>query len=35
MTLEELRVNFKTDGRRQLVVERGGKKLRLVFEMKR
>jgi hypothetical protein len=35
MTLEELRVIFKMDGRRLLVVERGGKRIKLTFEMKR
>jgi twitching motility protein PilT len=35
MTLEELRVIFKMDGRRLLIVERGGKRLKLTFEMKR
>ena len=35
MTLEELRVIFKMDGRRLLVVERGGKRVKLTFEMKR
>jgi C-terminal processing protease CtpA/Prc len=35
MSLDELRVYFRMDGRRALVVERGGKRLKLNFEMKR
>ncbi len=35
MSLDELRVYFRMDGRRALVVERGGKRLKLNLEMKR
>jgi twitching motility protein PilT len=35
MTLEELRVYFKVEGRRILTVERGGKRLKLTFDLKR
>jgi hypothetical protein len=35
MNLEELRVFFKVDGRRVFTVERGGKRLKVTFEMKR
>jgi twitching motility protein PilT len=35
MTLEELRVIFKVEGRRILTVERAGKRVKLTFELKR
>jgi S1-C subfamily serine protease len=35
LTLEELRVYFKVEGRRVLTVERGGRRLKLTFELKR
>ena len=35
LTLDELRVYFKVEGRRILTVERGGKRLKLTFDLKR
>jgi Tfp pilus assembly ATPase PilU len=34
-TLDEVRQLFRTDGRRMLVVDRGGKQVRITFELKR
>jgi twitching motility protein PilT len=34
-TLDEMRQNFRTDGKHQLAVERGGKRIKLILEIKR